>query len=236
MKIIFRTCDDVHSIHGTNRPFGLTKAEISKYCFLSLVRNGFSKEELIVIGDRLTQEKIQWYKQYSDVVISNDLGNDGSLRFCFQYAKDNFSDDEWIYFCEDDYLHTPTFKIITEDFYNTLKSQNVCIHPCDYPDRYKENKKHHVWVSKYTHWKSIENTTFTFMIKGKTLKENYDVYLQSCIGARDGFLSDSLYKTGKIICVSPMQGLSSHMHEGVMSPIVNWNLILDFIKKNNQTI
>ena len=77
LNIIFRTCDVVNSIHGTDRPFGLTKKEIVDVCFSSLINSldktkgtyiGGIKYKFYIIGDKLSEERIEYFKPYADKI------------------------------------------------------------------------------------------------------------------------------------------------------------------------
>ena len=79
VNIIFRTCDKVNALHGTDRPYGMTKEQIVNYCFISLKRSlAYSQNindinhDVIIVGDELSQERIEWYKVYGPKVIYND--------------------------------------------------------------------------------------------------------------------------------------------------------------------
>ena len=60
------------------------------------------------------------------------------------------------------------------------------------------------------------------------------------MGPSDAKLSGYVYGRilfrNKAICVSPIKGLSSHMTEGVMTPLVDWKSVsekyIDDMKKN----
>src|SRR5271157_4755635 len=105
MKILFRACDDVYAINGAKRPYNLTKDQLSTICFISLIQNGYAKEDIIVFGDRLSDAKIKFYQQYAGTVFNNNFGISGSLIACHEFAVNHFTENEWVYFCEDDYLH-----------------------------------------------------------------------------------------------------------------------------------
>jgi hypothetical protein len=160
--------------------------------------------------------------------------------------------DDWIYFVEDDYLHTAdAFTWIDDLIANRkeymsnkrvarqirflhvrLDNRPLVIHTPDYPDRYKPKYLRFslVFLSKYCHWRQITNTTFTFMMQGKTVREYKNILLRSCIGADDGYLSRRLFAglrtSGKALCLSPIPGLSTHMHSEVMTPLVDWEKIV----------
>ena len=254
-RVIFRTCDTVHSVHGAKRPFGLDKRETIELCFRSLVRSleGF-EHSIHVIADNISEELRQFFQAYHVTMTEGTLGNDESIRMSLRLAF-GYADTDWVYFCEDDYLHTPeAFLWIDEliahretiletksrrslkrmmpvDYRRGLQTMPLIIHPPDYPDRYKprERDPSFLFVSQYCHWRQIANTTFTFMAEVSTLKQFRKILEHSATGADDGYLSKNLFAryrySGRALCLSPVPGVTTHMHEEVMSPIVDWKKI-----------
>jgi hypothetical protein len=68
------------------------------------------------------------------------------------------------------------------------------------------------------------------MMHGKTVRKYKEILLRSSIGADDGYLSRKLFAGlrfgGKALCVSPIPGLSTHMHSEVMTPLVDWEKVI----------
>jgi hypothetical protein len=165
-NIIFRTCDKVNAVHGSPRPYGLDKLALIKLCFKSLIislKN--TNYSIYVVADDISIELKNFLLQYNIQLIEGVYGNDNSIRETFKIAS-TLPEDEYIYFCEDDYLHTPDcFEKISALIKNyqhivpgrinlnltfgTIKRQlqlfgfnrffskpDLLIFPCDYPDRY----------------------------------------------------------------------------------------------------
>jgi hypothetical protein len=253
-NILFRACDKIESVHNMQRPFNLNKLETIKVSFFSLYEalKG-SQYSFKVIGDDLSQELIDFFKFFDDVLVDNEnLGNAAkSLQKQINIAL-NIPDDEWIYMCEDDYLHMPhTFKYISEfiknkekylktsskkknymnQFIGDISKVPLIIHTPDYPDRYEPPWKRlsFIFLSKYCHWRQITNTTHTFLLESSSIKK-FEKYIKaSSVGPSDSKLSKKVYGRllfrNKAICVSPIKGLSTHMTDGVMSPLVDWESV-----------
>lgn len=250
--IILRTCDLVHSLHNAPRPFDLDKRSLIKACFKSL-HNAVKDypHRITVLGDRLSDEMQDFFRSYNVRLLNEELGNDKSIRRQVELALES-ADDEWVYFVEDDYLHTrDAFKWIDDfiehkDSYISTKrlarqlrfirlklsDKPLVIHTPDYPDRYlpKYLRFSLIFISKYCHWRQITNTTFTMMMQGSTVKRYKNILLRSSIGADDGFLSRRLFAGlifgSKALCVSPVPGVSTHMHSEVMTPLVDWEKVI----------
>lgn len=260
-NILFRACDKVEISHRRKRPFGLNKKEVIKVSFYSMYKSlqGYDYS-FTVIGDDLSEDMLKFFESFEDIKVINDKLGSGaaSLQKQLELAKD-IKDDEWIYLCEDDYLHIEySFKYIDEFIKNKeqilktskekknymnfligdLSKKPLIIHSPDYPDRYKPAWKRlsFVFLSKYCHWRSISNTTHTILLQSSTLKKYRTEFDQSAIGPSDAKLSKKVY--GRIwffkraLCVSPILGLSTHMTEHVMTPLVDWeNICYNNIEK-----
>ena len=264
--ILFRACDKVESVHNITRPFNLSKLQTIKLCFYSLYQSLQDKQyQFTIIGDNLSIELLDFFKKFNSVTIENEkLGSAAkSLQKQIDIAL-SIPDNDWVYMCEDDYFHLPcTFKYITEFIENkeiylktSPKKKNyinkiigdlsklpLIIHPPDYPDRYMPQWKRlsYIFLSKYCHWRQISNTTHTLLLQSSTIKLFENQIKESAIGPSDSVLSEKVYGRfsfrNKAICISPIKGLSTHMTEGVMTPLVNWELLcskyIDELKKKN---
>ena len=262
--IFFRACDKVESVHNVQRPFALNKLEIIKVSFYSLYQSlQGSQNQFVIIGDDLSFELLDFFKKFNNVIVKNEkLGSSTkSLQKQIDIAL-SIPDDEWVYMCEDDYLHLPeAFKYISEFIENkemylktSSKKKNyinriigdlsnipLIIHTPDYPDRYDPPWKRlsFIFLSKHCHWRQISNTTHTILLKSSTIKKFKEHFKASSIGPSDSKLSEKIYGRivfkNKALCVSPIKGLSTHMTEGVMTPLVDWQLLckeyIDEMKK-----
>lgn len=255
-NIIFRTCDAVQALRGT-RPFGLDKRTLIKICFLSLLQSvqGFS-HSIHVLGDKLSADLTVFFERFMEqdkaiTMSRGDYGNDESIRRSIDIAL-SFPEDEWVYFCEDDYLHRPfAFRWIDELvrtrpatlrfepgrrlmklFFHDVEKAPLFIHPADYPDRYEAKRRQFglLFLTRYNHWRQISNTTFTFLAEVRSLRKYERPLRVSAQGARDDYLSSHLYSHvfffGRGLCVSPIPGLATHMTEGVMTPLVDWEALV----------
>lgn len=245
--VIFRTCDIVHSLHNAPRPFALDKRTLIKVCFLSLYES--IKEfnaEIVILGDRLSQEMKDFFSKFPVTLLNEELGNDKSIRRSVELALQQ-DDGVWVYLCEDDYLHQPdAFRWITDLIENRhhyisqrprfrlrkganrLRKLPIIIHPPDYPDRYlrKYMKYSLLFRAKYCHWRQVTSTTFTMLAEAETFRKYARQFIASSRGARDQYLSKKIFGGrwfgSKALCLSPVPGVATHMHEDVMTPFVNW--------------
>ena len=123
-NILLRACDKVESVHKVKRPFNLNKLQTIKVSFYSMYQSlQGSQYQITIIGDDLSQELIDFLGDFDGVVVHNTkLGSASrSLQKQITMALDVPS-DEWVYMCEDDYLHSPkAFKYISEFIKNKEK-------------------------------------------------------------------------------------------------------------------
>jgi len=250
-KIIFRACDKIDSVHNARRPFGLSKINTIKICFYSIYQAlRDQNRSFIIIGDDLSEELLSFFGQFDDILINNSLLGSAAKSLQKQIDISIESDDEeWVYMCEDDYLHTPySFSYLSDLIQNKekylktsgkrknymnrligdLSKVPLIIHTPDYPDRYDPPWKRlsFIFLSKYCHWRQISNTTHTVLLKSSTLKQFEKSFRESAEGPSDSKLSERVYGRiffkNKALCISPIYGLSTHMTETVMTPFVDW--------------
>lgn len=228
-----------------------------KLCFLSLVESLKDLDfKIIVVGDKLSEEMIAFFNRFEVELYLGNFGNDASFRETLKIAS-TIPNDEWIYFCEDDYLHVPhAFEFIDhflderetlfkqkKKFFNlfrevNLKDKDLFIFPPDYPDRYDpgNRKSSLILFSSDCHWRQVSSMTLTFLTKSSTFKKHSALYKKASV--RDRKISRRLF--GKLgfsflsssVCLSPLPGLSTHMHRDTMSPLVDWEkLVLEYTAK-----
>jgi len=264
-RIIFRTCDKVHSLHNATRPFGLDKRSLIKLCFISLADalEGF-EHSIHIIADDISEDLRDFFMQYPVTFTNGTFGNDASIAISLEQAF-SYDDRDWVYLVEDDYLHSPQAFLWIDDFIKErerilltkpksplkrlmlanrkgeLHRHPLFIHTPDYPDRYwpRDRKRSFIFLSKYCHWRQIANTTFTFLAEAKTFKRYRKQLERGAVGAMDGPMSESIYGRnhffGKALCVSPIPGVATHMHEAVMTPFVDWKSVAERAEKLQQT-
>lgn len=226
IRVIFRTCEKVNSLHGLPRPFGLSKKETIEKCFKSLVKSlSILDHEIYIVGDEISDDLIEFFANNSKKIrqtINEPMGNDESLKRCFQLLNtENWNDDDIVYFVEDDYLHF--YQVFDTVFKFVEKAPfELFVHPTDYPDQYTRQDlviSALVLYGPLCHFRQVSSSTFTLMGKASTFRKYYSHLISSCVGADDGFLSKIFTETP---CFSPIPGLATHMHQGTMSRYNDW--------------
>jgi len=250
--VIFRTCDAVQALRGTRPFGLDKRTLIKIcFLSLYESREGFSSS-IHILGDKVSPQLQDFFAQYqtkdSSITFSNgDYGNDESIRQSLELAKAQ-EPDTWVYLCEDDYLHSAhaftwmndlivhresitAYKPNRKLWYNLLGDSGtkpLAIHPADYPDRYKPTQRSLslLFLGNTNHWRQINYTTFTVLAQARTFQAYYPGCFASATGADDAAFSKALLDRvpgkGKALGLSPIPGIATHMHEDVMTPLVDW--------------
>lgn len=261
--IIFRTCDAVFSLHSAPRPFGLDKKTLIKLCFLSLYDALTNAQEpldytLHIVADNLSEEMTAFFERFPVRILHGTFGNDNSIRETLRIALALPSKEhDWVYFCEDDYLHRPeAFTWLTDvirnraeimhfrprprwvaAFATRMTTRPLVIHTPDYPDRYLPRWRRFsmLFLGKYCHWRQVDSTTFTFLMQASTVHRYKRLLMRSTTDANDRLLSDNLYARffwgRRALCIAPIPGISTHLHSDVMTPHVDWSGVREDIMR-----
>lgn len=249
--VIFRACDLVLAVNKSPRPWDLDKRTLIEVCFKSLHDALLPvSHQITVLGDKISPELTAFFERHQVKLVHGDFGNQESIRQTYALAE-SVPDEDWIYFCEDDYLHVQhAFTTIRDLIVHRQSAMpykprlhslaallnpgkaDLVIFPPDYPDRYsgKYRRFSLLFLAGLSHWRQVTDTTFTFLIQARTFRKYKRVLFKAAVGANDRYLSRKLYGRhhffGKALCVSPIPALSTHMHTNVMSPLVDWDAAL----------
>jgi len=170
-----------------------------------------------------------------DVKKISEKGGSGAQSFLnlLNYViKQDYSDDDIIYFVEDDYLHKPGWIDVLIDGFEYIGAEYYTLY--DHPDKYWPN----VWeklppgivVTPSSHWRVTTSTTNTYACRFGTLKKHFDIHVQYC-DLEENWVKDHqkfthLWNIGSNL-ISCIPGYSTHVEEGMLSPIIDWENILN---------
>ena len=164
--------------------------------------------------------------------ISKKGGNDAQsfLNLLNHVIEQNYSDDDIIYFLEDDYLHKPGWIDILSEGFEYIGADYYTLY--DHPDKYQlpmyENLQSKIIATPSTHWRTTPSTTNTYACRFKTLKKHFDIHVNSCdlvekwTKDHDKFIN--LWSIGSNL-VSSIPGYSTHVEGNMLSPTIKWQEI-----------
>ena len=159
----------------------------------------------------------------------------------------NFDDEQIVYLLEDDYLHRHGWcDIMLEGF--TINSSYLTLYDFDF--FIAKGYFSEIFVTPNSHWRAIPATTQTFACRYKTLIEDLEIHqkysFSNAIKKKEGFHFSKDYdkfwelQQKQRYLISPMPGWSTHCDANHLSPVINWEKIMndtyfsqDNIKVNN---
>ena len=223
MKIIYRISDSgynkVKPDYINNENCLANTVKVFNGCEWSIIADNVSKE---------TSDMIEKYKS-KDHILYVSKGNGAAT---FNLALDEalqMSDNDTVYFLENDYLHKPKSKKILEEGFN-LGASFVSLY--DHPDKYVSGVNPYVegggeitkvFLSKSCHWKLTNSTTMTFASKVGTLKK-YESILRkytSTTHPNDFKMWIELREQGASL-ITPLPGYATHGETAWLTPLTNW--------------
>jgi hypothetical protein len=173
------------------------------------------------------------FLQNKNVNKISEKGGSGAQTFVNllnHVIKQDYNDNDIIYFLEDDYLHKPGwinvlldgFKYINADYYTLYD------HPNKYYPELIDKFSTSLFVTPTAHWRTTMSTTNTYACEFKTLKKHFNIHIQHCdleakwVKDHDKFTH--LWNIGSNL-ISCVPGYSSHIEENMLSPITDWSQI-----------
>lgn len=227
MKVLYRISE------GGNNKYKPSFVYDKKAMFLHFM-NIFKEEDVYIFADNVNDELYDFLMTncMNAKLYKTALGNSKSFMFILDYAINNFNDDDQIYFAEDDYIYKKIApKIISEGLSIADYSSGY-----DHPDKYisyseggpnpfieKGGELTRVMMTNSSHWKLTNSCCMTFASKVRTLKEDYEIFKNECLGKDPGDFGIfcSLYKKNRTL-VSCIPAVSTHGEVQWLSKFVDW--------------
>ena len=193
MLVVHRVCP---SLSKTAVGF-VSKLELVQATSASLVKalaKPGAKVRLVVLLDGCDDAYV---KLFEDVCASegrglvdlsiewtDSIGNAATWNRQVEIALEKGKDAEYVFFSEDDYLFREDAFVVMLDFMD--RGLGDFVSPLDHPDRYlndSRREKTNIVVSRYCHWRAIESSCMTFMMRrsllSKILRQSF-VYQFNC--------------------------------------------------------
>jgi len=234
MKIIYRISEGGYP---KDKPEYITKIN----CLKNALKH-FKQEDFLLIMDNVSDNlKSEIERVYGGKAHLVQVGHGaGTFNIALDHAIGktgilSVSDDEIIYFLEDDYLHKEGSQRIIEDGFE-LGMDYVTLY--DHPDKYLnpieggnpycEGRAEftRVYLGNNSHFKLTNSSTMTFAAKVKTLKEDEGIMRSWTNGTHphDFQMFQEINKKGRRL-VSPLPGYSTHGETRWLTPLTNWENI-----------
>ena len=229
MKVIYRISDA-----GYNK---IKPNYIGNEQCLKNATEVFKDADWSIIADNVSEPTENMVRKYiaEDCINCVSVGHGAGT---FNMALDEslmYSDDEIIYFIENDYLHKPQSKEILEEGFN-LGASFVSLY--DHPDKYLDPSQGgnpyckggaedtRVYLTDSCHWKMTNSTTMTFAAKVSTLKRCEHILRKhtSQTHPNDFQMFLELRKNNELLITS-IPGYSTHGETSWLSPLTNWNTL-----------
>jgi len=167
-------------------------------------------------------------------VIKCGSETDSFLKTLDIIQSRNFDDDQILYLLEDDYLHRHGWcDIMLEGF--TINSSYVTLYDFDF--FIAKGYLSEIFLTPNSHWRAVPATTNTFACKYKTLLEDLEIHQKysssNAIKEQDGFHFSKDYdkfwelQEKQRYLISPMPGWSTHCDANHLSPVIEWNKIIN---------
>ncbi len=153
-------------------------------------------------------------------------GNYDTIQDAYEYA-DKLTGD-WIYFVEDDYLHTPDAARVMLEGANKFDLLTLY----DHLDRYTRSDdrttgKETVALTHSCHWRTAESTCHTWACSRKLW--NDIKHMAKTHGPNDRSFFYELINNN-VRLWTPIPARSTHCMKGYMSPMVNWDEMATGVK------
>lgn len=223
--IYFRACEKQETISYVKRFKGISKTTILKKCWLALQESVNETDRIIVIHDSVSEDTLIWMENTSKTETSfvevpehdwsyhqHTVSLVDTLRaMCEEFPA------ELHYIVEDDYLHAPNAIRIMQD--TLARWPNFAV-SYDYPDRYANPVPSYIILGTDRHWRTVDSCTMTIAALGKRWLDIMPE-LEKAAPTSNDKVFEPIFK--QIPCISPMPGLSSHMTDHHLTPLVDWN-------------
>lgn len=228
--IINRHCNYSEISKNKPRPFWFSREK----CYTNLVDS--IKEyknadiSLIVLFDGNSSEHfVRKIEGAQEIVDISAKSGSKSFIMSIEYALNKASDDDLIYFLEDDYMHRSGW--IDALFEGMTMNPNGYISLYDHADKYQMQYSEltlKLLLGEVSHWRTTPSTTDTFCIKKSTLQKAKDIMLKwSSLGlnySRDHERCLDLWNNGYPL-LTPVPGFSTHCESKLLSPLIDWENI-----------
>lgn len=197
----------------------------------------FGNQDLHVIADNCSEDTLKMITKYvhPNMIETVSVGHGaGTFNLALDKAL-QFSEDEIVYFLENDYLHKVNAdKVLKEGFDLGASFVSLYDHPDKYmgPDQggnpYCEGgaEDTRVYLTNSCHWKITNSTTMTFAAKVSTLRRTESVLRKWTNGTHPNDFQMFLeLREQNELLITPIPGYSTHGETAWLSPLTDWSQV-----------
>ena len=229
IHIYQRHCNVSANSVGKSRPDWFSREN----CFANLLKTTSKHKDVEITimfdGEPSNDHFINKYSSSYSNLVTKKGGDDAKsfLNVVNYVAEQNHSEDDIVYFLEDDYMHTNNWVDIMLEGFDSMSVDYITLY--DHNDKYflsmYEGLESTILVTPSTHWRTTPSTTNTYACKFSTFQKHLDIHKEYCDLDR-GFCDDHnkftrLWKEGSNL-ISSIPGCSTHVETEYLSPVVNW--------------
>jgi hypothetical protein len=181
IRVLQRHCNFSSNSHLKKRPEWFDREKI----FDNLVSTLDIRVEYLAFHDNGNGPIEEHFLDKKDVnKVSMKGGNDATsfLNLLNYVIKQDYQEEDIIYFLEDDYLHKNGWVDILVEGFTNIDADYYTLY--DHPDKYYlpmyETLQSKIIATPSVHWRTTPSTTNTYACKFKTLKKHFEVHVQYC--------------------------------------------------------
>lgn len=232
MRIIVRVCSLSNNTNLRAFKFPDQKTMIFE-CLNSLFKSCSKVKERVkitIVDDSDTEEfreelksLLEKYELNGEVIGIELKSNSGSIVFCLDLFDK--TKEDLFFLCEDDYLFAENAIPFILDAYDEkiIGTDQFALFPPDYVYAYEKLFPSYVFIDKNCHWRSIIQTTGTFVMTKKIFEKNKELLYDFGKSAVDFKLME-LWE--RVPAISPIPSLACHLNYDTISPHVDWQKIM----------
>ena len=245
MKIFWRVCEKQETLSFVPRWKNIDKLTIIKKCWLSLQKSIDIGDEIVIVEDGCSDETLEFLSNNQkakllsihhvkpDLGATHELLNGKSSHFVevanLIDESTKLKPDELHFMCNDDFLFLSPAIPAMKDIFN--RGWQGFVLPYDYPDRYTRDATRHceVYLGAFCHWRTVPSCTSITCAKGQTWHQYMRSFKRAAFFNDDAWTWEA-YSPANSRAICPIPGLSTHLTEGCMTPLIDWQKVWDNIE------
>lgn len=223
---------------GKNRPDGFSKAQCLLTFFRAFEQLDQASITFLVDGD-IPGDALAAMADFGSVERLSGAGNCGSYLRALDVALSARRRESYLYFCEDDYLHTPdALMAFVAALAEADPSTYLTLY--DHPDRYRRTDDlvvpgRQLELLGGLHWRAVESSAMTFGSTTDTIRRDEAILRLAARFTRYphdramwrtlqglGVRRPVRWFRGRRRLLSPVPALATHVEAGMMSNAVPW--------------